>query len=412
MAGVSETPNEEQRRRVIDELSASYPKTKFNGSPDRETLVSKIEWVISNSSIPRQSSPGYPYAYEFATTEDALYGAYGVIVNDALSILEAWRDANNLEIRKLTPVQLFQRGLVRMGRIFIKQEPHSEKKMREGRYRIIVSVNLALQIAERVLYYDQNQAEIANWDLIGAKPGLSTTDEGNAKLYYQVDEFRRRTGRKVDSDDVYCWDFSVPGWGFDLATEVNLNLMSARGTPWENLIRNADYCNTMLPYMLSDGRIYQQMRPGIMRSGRFTTASINSKVREALAILTKRDDSPNFNISMGDDHVGDQAPRDYERFGFKITDEEISSVGEPFSFCSHYYMGGAIAVPQQWGRTLYRLLSREFDEVEYMQWRYEMRHLNGSWDGVSIADLELIREWCGWIKPQGRAPQNDVDKTD
>jgi hypothetical protein len=190
------------------------------------------------------------------------------------------------------------------------------------------------------------------------------------------------------------------------------------------MIRNLEYLLQHAVFVLSNGEMYVLSRsgeerppsgvltPGVCKqlSGRFLTAFNNSNMR-GLVNYTAIDlelHGEVFGAYMGDDAVVDGSMKDYAKLGLVVTDRRPSARGEPFDFCSHLYVGGPVAIPSNWGRTLYKLMSKPYSEAFFGQFLDEMRWLRpveGS--SVTIADVVALLSWSGWLPP---APVNDSNK--
>jgi mRNA-degrading endonuclease RelE of RelBE toxin-antitoxin system len=153
-----------------------YPKIELR-QYDSSELRERIRVQISN--LKPSSSPGYPYMLWAKTTSelistmgetwlvDLVY--YRIVL---LMLTPAWR------IRRLSAVERVEWGLVDPVRVFVKNELHSTKKVRQGRYRLIMSISVVDQLVDRVFSTEQNSEEIRHWKHIPSKPGMGLDDEG------------------------------------------------------------------------------------------------------------------------------------------------------------------------------------------------------------------------------------------
>jgi hypothetical protein len=201
------------------------------------------------------------------------------------------------ELHGLSPVELINQGCCDPVRLFVKQEPHTLKKINEGRYRLISSVSLVDQIVERMLFGPQNRAEIALWDTIPSKPGMGLTLKSQARKIFG-DLLVKHTHCPAYEADISGFDWTVQDWELWADVEIRIKLCSA-GVNLAQCMRNRFYCFMNSVFQLSDGTLIQQCSPGVMKSGSYCTSSTNSRVRCLMAEIIG---SP-WCIAMGDDSV-------------------------------------------------------------------------------------------------------------
>lgn len=366
---------------------------------------------------------GVPLVDQYKSLGECIDSELGYIALAKLTmdLLRALRDIPHEEVRKMDYGQLIAVGLAALVQIMIKQEPHSKSKFAEERYRVISRVAAQVVMVERVLYGKTVDVNLEKWNEQPAKPGMGLDDASNVKLWDFVEA--RRTVKPAESNDVAAWDGSCPEEIHEANTQVLVNVTHAWG-PWENMIRNLEYLLQHAVFVLSNGEMYVLSRsgeerplsgaltPGVCKqlSGRFLTAFNNSNMR-GLVNYTATDlelHGEVFGAYMGDDAVVDGSMKDYAKLGLVVTDRRPSARGEPFDFCSHLYVGGPVAIPSNWGRTLYKLMSKPYSEAFFGQFLDEMRWLRpveGS--SVTIADVVALLSWSGWLPP---APVNDSNK--
>lgn len=399
------------QQKVREETSKLFPHSVFTFEPTRENLISKVEEFIAGPWIKWSGSPGYPFT-QYQDNRSVVKEDYVLLVLSVVHLLERWRDVPHDQVRGQTAITNYLQGISQFVRIFVKDEPHSTKKIVEGRERLVFSVPLVVSIAQAVLYHDQNQNEIANCSKIPAKAGWSATDEGLAEIWDYIQTFETQF---VMSDDVSEWDWSCSQYWLDQETELTLDLQGARGTPWENMIRNADYALSNCIFALSDGRLFCRIITGGVVSGGRKTGSGNSHIRtllrntvDALGIGTK----PNAVAAMGDDCVEGVAIDDpefyiekYRTLGFKLTDLRIQPPGGIFEFCSHIWVSRNVAYPTSWAKTFYRLLKKSYNAEEFESWLSEMRHLTGHHGLVTRDALIRYLHWVRWLPDAPRRAQ-------
>nr|UHS71594.1 MAG: putative RNA-dependent RNA polymerase [Barnaviridae sp.] len=286
-------------------------------------------------------------------------------------------------------------------KLFIKNEPHKQSKIKEGRLRLIFSVSLADNIICRLLCTLQNSLEIENWESIPSKPGMGLHDKGLEVLKSNVESIAKY-GIPCETD-IAGWDFCVNKDDFTMDADRRIALAVGQGTPWAKILKAHFYCMARKVVILSDGRMFAQVLPGIMPSGWYNTSSTNSAIRVythyAICWLQKLEPSI---IAAGDDGVEriiQDAFESYLAFGKRVKMfNEVSC--EDFSFCSTKFTDGT-AYPENIAKQLYNLLCYKcLNEEDYYSRRsdflWEVRnHPNKVY-------LSQLVERSGW----GFEPQN------
>lgn len=320
--------------------------------------------------VKREASPGVPFA-ALAVTNGALFdNATNTVLNCAYERLKLL--AGKADITKASAVDLVELGYCDPVRLFVKQEPHSRRKMRQRRYRLISSVSVVDQIIERLLFGPQNRLEIALWSSIPSKPGMGLSLQYQAQELYS-DLRLKHSKQKAACADISGFDWSVQEWEFEAELYMRLKLMepSLLGNPaLERAIRNRFACFSLSVFQLSDGTLIAQTIPGIMKSGSYLTSSMNSRIRCLMAELIG---SP-WCIAMGDDSVEgyvENAPAKYATLGHSCKEYSLCPVTlegdlESVEFCSHY-IGQKGAHLLTWPKTLFRYLSTKSPHFEELR---------------------------------------------
>nr|UYL94465.1 MAG: RNA-dependent RNA polymerase [Panicum distortion mosaic virus] len=255
------------------------------------------------------------------------------------------------------PEELVKEGLCDPIRLFVKQEPHKQSKLDEGRYRLIMSISLVDQLVARVLFQAQNKSEIALWRAVPSKPGFGLSTEDQVHDFMEV--LARTVGRSAEEvcchwrdllvpTDCSGFDWSVSDWMLadDMevrnALTVSCNELTRHmRAVWLQCISNSVVC-------LSDGTMLAQEMPGVQKSGSYNTSSTNSRIR----VMAAYHAGASWAIAMGDDAL--EAPdtdlSKYKDLGFKV---EVS--GE-LEFCSHVFRAPDLAIPVNANKMLYRLI--------------------------------------------------------
>nr|UJG28007.1 VP2 [Ulaatai Melophagus solemo-like virus] len=209
-----------------------------------------------------QATPGYPFMGEKSTIGEWL--GFNGVTFDELQVEKLWLMVNDL---------LVSDEIDCLWRVFIKQEPHKLKKIQERRYRLIMCPPLHVQVLWQMLFMEQNAKEIEMAYHIPSQQGMMLP-YGHWKIYY--DQWRSQG--TTSGTDAQAWDWTVPGWIFKL--DLEFRKRQARGLrvdQWmvqtAKLYRNAFRDAKLL---FSNGRVFQQLSWGVMKSGCVNTISTNS----------------------------------------------------------------------------------------------------------------------------------------
>lgn len=268
-----------------------------------------------------------------------------------------------------TASQLVREGFCDPIRLFVKQEPHSKKKLDEHRYRLISSVSIADQIIERMLFGPQNQLEIASWSTIPSKPGMGLSLRTQADLLWSDLKCKHSMTAACEAD-ISGFDWSVQEWELWADLSCRVMLCVDMHDKLRNLMVNRFRCFMLSCFQLSDGSLYEQVQPGLMKSGSYCTSSSNSRIR---CLMGKLIGAP-WIIAMGDDSVEGYVPNareKYEALGHTCKDYkpcEIDHTGKLLrvGFCSHELSQGKFWLTS-WPKTLYKFLDSPNESYEELE---------------------------------------------
>lgn len=272
---------------------------------------------------------------------------------------------------KETPSDLIKKGLCDPVRVFIKNEPHSPKKLLEGRLRLISNVSLVDQVIDRIVSQVLNKREIACYKEIPSKPGIALTDEDAELLSEIVSKFPT-----LAEADMSSWDWTVQDWELRADGERRIRSLSlSRNSSAAILILFRSYAIARKVFVTSDGDMYEQSYPGIMASGWYNTSSTNSWIR----VLAGRLLNPKNNIiANGDDSLESyyKNAQDFYRSLGHNCGNYVQRSGS-FEFCSSWFEGGK-CFPVNLSKSICNLLHNGGTIEERLgyvvQWAYEARH--------------------------------------
>jgi hypothetical protein len=345
----------------VDDISDSFNNVVFNLNMD--------------------ASPGVPYAM-LARTNGELFKTYKDLllkmVIDRIQRIRALPIDDDVR-------ENVDNLLVDPVRVFVKQEPHQAKKVREKRWRLIFSVSIVDKIIEAMLYGTMNQWMISNWRNIPPKPGMGFSWEDNQFVYKHVNNMRAPV-----STDVSGWDWSVQRWMLEADNEFRSRVYQLSG-PSREFSRKFAELQMHSVYQFSDGSMRLLTIPWMQNSGRYTTSSSNSVMRAIVARLVGSDEC----ITMGDDCIENYVPDAFERYKrlgveLKVYDDVV----DQFEFCSRLYRD-RISWPLNTGKSLMVLLSHDVSDVYErfaLQMQFEDQYASSpDWD-----ELVRLLQRVGW----------------
>jgi hypothetical protein len=293
------------------------------------------------------------------------------------------------------PWDLVLNGLIDPVKLFVKNEPHKQAKLLEGRLRLIFSMSVIDNVIARMLFSRQNNAEIEIWERIPLKPGMGLTDEYMKMIYWYV---KANDDEGLMETDMKGWDWSFQEQDFVSDLERRAFLNGGKGTLWWQLARAHYHCVARKVMVLSNGEMYKQLAPGIMPSGWYNTSSTNSAVRvinhEHAALMEGIEP---FIMAMGDDGVERFIPNVELHYGSLGKTCGLCNIvsSDSFEFCSTLFQNG-LGVPVNVTKQLYNLLRTRpitLDDCyqRYEQFSYELRH------SPDLPMLLSIVDESGWF---------------
>lgn len=328
----------------------------------------RLAWHLER--LPKDSKPGVPYLSLGNNNQDILPNNKELIINATIERLKILWELD-LEKRNLSPRELVEIGACDPVRLFVKGEPHSKRKVKSKRWRLIMATSVVDSLVERVMCYDQNKVEISEWEDIPSAPGINLLDQQAMINLYK--DIHARKGDVAEAD-VTGWDWSVQASELRLEGLARGDLCSASPV-LRTMFVNREYCVANAVYALPDGTLVAKDVPGVQCSGRFNTSSTNSRLRVALAYLVGSE----WAKAMGDDCLEqfiEDAERKYAERGHPL--KMYNRKEDKFEFCSQI-MSSTGCCPADGTKSLYRLIEQpeitgellaQFAEVMHMSPRY------------------------------------------
>jgi hypothetical protein len=353
---------------------SEYPKVSY----DESTWPKKVRSAIRN--LKPDASPGYPLGYQYSTNKaalEALGEEYFVAV--VLARLKAIKEAPREAFESWTPGQLVDAFLCDPIRVFVKNEVHSQKKIDDKRMRLIMSVSVIDQLVERVLDANQNHAEIEGWANIHSKPGMGLHDTGLATL---EEEFRSHVDPA--GTDAEKFDMTVEQWKLDADATRRARLAGQEG--YDTMFHRRARLLGFAVLVLSSGKVFDQVRRGIQKSGAFTTSSSNSAMRVTDCALITPVGYPMRVCAMGDDCVEDVGwlpegadtytylRQAYRKVGLNIKEVERFTEKSFVEFCAYRFTLNGNYSPVRWDKMLATFLVNWPQPVDFEERLHGLYH--------------------------------------
>jgi len=354
------------------------------------------------ASVKLDSGPGHPWILLGSTKKHIIENFKELLIDSTIETIEKWSLTPRGSLAE-DPVELVRQGFAAPLRTFVKNEPHGRDKIESGRVRLILTVPIHMVLAEMLIFGPQNLEEIAHWDEIPSKPGMSLAEPKQiAKIW---DDVQKHMENGVSEADVSGFDWCLTDEMFKLDAKRRVELIEGGATEaFKNAVFNHHHVICRSVIALSDGRMYKQLTPGIMKSGSYCTSSSNSFIRVMLAHAI----GSTWCIAMGDDSLEatvENAEEKYGRLGIKI--KYITKVVRAFEFCSHTFIDGT-AWPAKPGKMFYNILNQRGPENHifqcYQQWCFEM----GEHPDFDLWDEALSRS--GWGAQRFAKQTNNVSQ--
>nr|QUS52864.1 hypothetical protein 2 [Hypera postica associated sobemovirus 3] len=272
--------------RVLQELESIAYRI-----PDDFLTYEHFKRVVMN--LDWTSSPGYPYVTQGYTNNAQLFRVIDGEPDEL--VVRAMYQACMLQIQEQKSNYI---------RVFIKPEPHSFKKIANGRYRLIAGVSVLDSLIDAMLFGEMNDKMMENWMNIAPKIGW-TLLYGGWKAVPQIN---------VQAADKTAWDWTVQPWMIDSLKFVRKYLCQNPTKQWLDLV---DFRYKQLfeeaEFIFSNGAVLKQRFKGMMKSGCFNTISDNSIAQLILhvRVCDELDLSLGILWSMGDDTLQTKQPVEY-----------------------------------------------------------------------------------------------------
>lgn len=277
-------------------------------------VVKELDWT---------SSPGYPWLHQHTTNAAMFATVDGVPSEQALK--SVWVIVKQrIETRETDPI-----------RLFVKPEPHKEKKLKNRAYRLISSVSVVDQIIDGMLFGEMNNKMIENYIDLPGKVGWSP----------YVGGWKLMPVAGFVSLDKSAWDWSVNGWIIQMLSDFRREMCTNLTQQWQDLAEwryRALYENPL--FVTSGGLLLRQLQPGVIKSGCYNTIADNSIAQDLLhvRVCLEMGEPVGDLMSMGDDTTQQDFVRrkEYEE---RLSDYcHLKSSVSGTEFAGHRFLPGRI----------------------------------------------------------------------
>lgn len=237
------------------------------------------------------ASPGLPFCYHHPTIAELLEWD-GETLSDV-----AMRTVYEYMLRAI------ETDLNVPFRVFLKDEPLTQAKAKVGRWRMIFASSIVHQLLDHMLFSYQDTKKMERMWSVPPKIGWAP--------FFGNPEVARKVFSNPVSMDKTAWDWTVSSWVVDALRRLRHRTAVAPEL-WHVLVDwRYDRIYNCAVFQFSDGEMYQQTQPGLMKSGVVTTLSDNSDgqvIVHDIALARLGYDFIDPFWSLGDDVLCDLPP--------------------------------------------------------------------------------------------------------
>lgn len=260
-------------------------------------------------------------------------------------------------------------------KVFVKQEPHKEKKILEGRFRLISAVSLIDTFVDRILFGWLGRKVLQTAGRTPCLVGWSPVRGGWIQLN---DRFK---GIPVVCIDKEAWDWTVPAYLVDMWESFLTELPIGAPDWWKKMVKTRLKLLFEKPYFqFEDGTRVRQEVKGIMKSGCYLTIILNSLSQSLLHYLTMARLGKPLNYkqpyTIGDDTVQESFPelREYvevmEQLGPVLKGAKVQHFVEFAGFA----FDGKTCWPAYWQKHLFNMAHAEHLSETLKSYQYLYVH--------------------------------------
>nr|QXV86572.1 RNA-dependent RNA polymerase [Solemoviridae sp.] len=259
---------------VLHRMEEAYHQARTSLPDD---FLTHAHFLRAIRRLDNTSTPGYPFCLQKPTIGE--WFDYDGMEYNPMKVEEMWRYVRLLIDDNTDDLILS---------VFIKQEPHKLSKILDGRWRLIMGFPLHHQILWHMLFGCQNDKLVEKALHIPSQQGFMTY-HGEWKHFVKV----WKQAKYDVSLDKRAWDWTVSWWMLSWELEFRGLLISGRESHKQQWCRLTKYCYERAfsdpTLLLSNGSLYKQVVPGVMKSGCVNTISTNSFLQVMIHIMVTRD---------------------------------------------------------------------------------------------------------------------------
>lgn len=324
-----------------------------------------------------------------ATTGLGPLAYYGADVGTALlwDPIRACYDASRVEVlRGWTRMRFIAPREADPILVFVKPEPHSKQKIKEGRLRLIAAVGLIDTMVDRICFGWLARKVLATVGKTPALIGWSPYSGGHRFISF------RYGGEPAMCLDRSSWDWTVQGWLLDVLKDV-IKLLAMQAPPWwrEWLDTRWEVLFKDALFGFRDGTRVRQPGWGVMKSGCYLTLVLNSMSQVVIHLIACRrlgiDPEMKHFLCMGDDTIQKVVLRMLEYIECL---EQLGAVVKPpyvstkYEFCGHL-VDGLKLTPAYRSKHIFKILSAGPEELGLLLSAYQWCYLHDRemWDWLT-----------------------------
>nr|UGO57260.1 MAG: hypothetical protein 1 [Riboviria sp.] len=365
----TDAPTEGDKKLILSELERQYSAARWS-IPDDFFSYEHFRRVVDG--VDMQSSPGYPYLRKAPSN-----GVFFQQKPDGSIPEERLR-----EIWELVQLRIRERDCDPI-RLFIKPEPHKEKKLKNHRYRLISSVSIMDQLIDAMLFAPMNDKIIEECVRVPCKGGWSPFCGGWKMV--------PRSG--VMSLDKSGWDWSAQFWLFEMDLQLRLRLCKNVRADWVDLAAWRYKCLFGNPtFVTTGGALLKQLQPGVMKSGCFNTLTTNSILQSIvhLRVCLEMDILPGWLWTLGDDTLQESIDENRQEYLDRVAQYcHVKHCVDGAEFAGMRFLGSRVE-PLYRGKHSYQLLHMKQQVATEMSDSYRLLYHRSSAKNALHAMLAKI----------------------
>lgn len=378
--------SENLRRRVRETIIEDSPKVASprwlppDGIPSDEAIMGAIQ------GLNPEANAGFPYLLSGSKKKEFAENNFPFVsrlVKERMLMILAF---SSEMLRRMEPWQLVLAGLMDPLRPIVKNEPHKLSKITEGRYRLVICISLVDEIIDRLLFTSHSTAMVENFAETYSAIGIGFDDDKTEKLRSSV-KLNIARGGPVASSDVKHWEYSCQEEDYDEFARVTIGSTLNPTASYAELVEKRCILMSKGVYVLEDGELWEQVTPGVTKSGGYQTARFNTITRARKSRMV----GSNAQTCAGDDCVERpvlNAVQRYLRLGVVVKDYMVSN---DFEFCSHDYHDSGPPIPKNLGKAVVRYVANGPSAEKLEQFVYEYQHAPRLEDAVvALLSVSLV----------------------